>query len=364
MILLALAVWTGVIVSTVLLFRGLRGSRPASAGPAPRLHDLSEAAFLSGGPGNVVDTALVSLLGDTRMVGGGGPGIVQVRPGARAADPAERAVLQAYRDAPSGWLYQVRYAAMLDPAVQETGDALAARGLISLPGSGRKWRRWGVAQAVVCGVLVPLSLPLTFIALVLDSGPQVPFIVMVFPVLLGGVVMGAAGAARAKQRVTPAGQAALREIRAQYLGDRTSHVQIALFGLRGLRDPYLREQLVPAARGTRLAAAQYRSRPGSRPTPRATGWDSSPTAAAEVVPVVWCAGADGGGSGAGSGSGCGSSGGGCGSSGSGCASPGSSCGSSGSSCGSSSSSCASSGSSCSSSSSCGGSSSSSCSSSS
>ncbi|MEV6953419.1 TIGR04222 domain-containing membrane protein [Streptomyces sp. NPDC051183] len=354
MTLLALAVWIGVIVSTVLLFRGLRSSRPAGHGPAPRLHDLSEAAFIAGGPGNVVDTALVSMLVDTRMVGGGGPGIVQVRPGARASDPAERAVLQAYRDAPSGWLYQVRYAAMLDPAVQEVGDALAARGLISPPGSGRRWRRWGVAQAVVCGVLVPLSLPLTFLAIALGSGPGVPFAVMVFPVLLGGTVMGAAGAARAGQRVTPAGQAALREIRAHHLGDRTPHVQIALFGLRGLHDPYLRQQLVPAARGTRLAAAQSRSRPTRHHT---TGSDTSwPAAGAEAIPVVWCAGSD-------SGSGGGSPGGGCGS-GSSCGSSGSSCGSSGSSGGSSSSSCASSGSSCSSSSSCGGSSSSSCSSSS
>ncbi|MCX4696341.1 TIGR04222 domain-containing membrane protein [Streptomyces sp. NBC_01408] len=342
--LLALATWVAVIVSSVLLIRGLRGSRPASDGPPPRLHDLSEAAFVAGGPGNVVDTALVAMLGDGRLIVGG-PGIVQVRPGARAGDHAERAVLQAHGGAPSGWLYQVRYAAMRDPAVQETGDVLAARGLLRAPGSGQPWRRWGIVQAVVCALMVPGALLLTFLALALGSGAQVPFIAKVIPALIGGLLVGVICAARAGQRVTPAGQRALRELRAAHLHDGTPYVQTALFGLRGLRDPYLRQQLVPAARGTRLAAAQARSGPA--------GADYAWASGAEFLPVLWCAGSDGGGSGGGGGgSGCGAgstcaSGSGCGGSGGG--------GSSGSSCGGSSgggSSCSSSsGSSCSSSSS-------------
>ncbi|WP_445270236.1 TIGR04222 domain-containing membrane protein, partial [Streptomyces sp. DSM 41634] len=281
----------------------------------------------------------------------GGPGIVQVRPGARAADPVERAVLQAHAGAPSGWLYQVRYAAMCDPAVQELGDALAARGMVSPPGSGRTRRRWGLVQAVVCALLIPVSLVLTFVGLALDSGAQVPFIVKVLPVLVIGIVVGVIGAARAKSRVTRAGLRALRAMRSAYVNDRTPHVQTALFGLRGLRDPYLRQQLVPAARGTRLAAAQSGARSHHTHT------SSSDTSADLLLPVVWCAASDGGG-----GSSCGASGGGCGGSSSSCAGgSGSSCGgSSGSSCSSSS------GSSCSSSSgsSCSSSSSSSCSSSS
>ncbi|MFD3326523.1 TIGR04222 domain-containing membrane protein [Streptomyces sp. NPDC058701] len=347
--LLALAVWLCVGASTVLLFRGLRRSRTPAAGPVAGLHDLSEAAFLSGGPGGVVDTALVSLLGDGRLVVGG-PGIVHVRPGARAGDIAERAVLQAHQWAPSGWLYQVRYAAMLDPGVQETGDALAARGLLSPPGAGRTWRRWGLVQTVVCAVLIPLSLPLTFLAYVLEPGPAVPFAVKVVPALLGGIVAGLIGSARARSRLTPAGVRALRELRGSYAHDPTPHVQTALFGLRGLRDPFLRQQLVPAARGTRLAAAQARGHRG-----RHGSHDHG--SSADVLPVLWCAGSDGGGGGGGSGgcsgggagcssgSGCGSSGGGGGGGGSSCGSSGSdSSSSSGSSCGSSS------GSSCSSSS--------------
>ncbi|MEU8462239.1 TIGR04222 domain-containing membrane protein [Streptomyces sp. NPDC029003] len=364
--LLAAAVWAAVLCSGGLLLRAVLRARPRASGAAPVLHDLSEAAFLAGGPGTVVDAALVSLFGDGRLVGGG-PGLVAARPGARGADPAERAVLQALRQAPSGWLYQVRYAAMLDPAVQETGDALAARGLVSAPGSGRRLRRWGVLQAAVCGLLVPLSLPLTFLAWSLRPGPQVPFIVKVLPVLLGGIVLGSACAKRAVRRITPAGRAALTAARVRYAADPAEHVRTALFGLRGLRDPYLREQLVPAARSTRLAAAQSRGRTGGRPGP----YHSSPTSSApsaELLPLVWCAGSDAGGSsgsagcGGSSGSGCGGGGSGCASGGSGCGSGGSSCGSSSSSCGSSSSSCGSSSSSCGSSSSSCGSSSSSCSS--
>ncbi|MGW8782242.1 TIGR04222 domain-containing membrane protein [Streptomyces sp. NPDC055796] len=358
---LAVAIWIAVIVSTLVLFLGVRRSRPRPVRPAPRLHDLSEAAFTAGGPGAVVDSALVSLLGDGRLVVGG-PGIVALRSGARAGDLAERAVFEALRQAPSGWLYQVRYAAMLDPAVQETGDALAARGLLAVPGSGRRWRRWGLAQVVVCAVWVVASLPLTFVAMALESGSgsQVPFVLKVLPVLLAGIVMGCVLAARARQRLTPAGRAALREIRAHHMNDQTPHVQTALYGLRGLRDPALREQLVTAARGTRLAAAQARS--ARRGSPSSTSSSSSSSSSsgvycgssAEVLPVVWCAGSDGGSS---SGS-CGSSGSGCSGGGSGCSggsscSSGSSCsGGSGSSCSSSSSSCSSSsGSSCGSSSS-------------
>ncbi|MFF4320595.1 TIGR04222 domain-containing membrane protein [Streptomyces sp. NPDC001568] len=343
-ILIAL-VWIAVVTSTTLLLISLRRARPPVAGPAPRLHDLSEAAFMAGGPGAVVDAALVSLLGDGRLAIGG-PGIIHVRSGARAGDPAERAVLLAGREAPSGWLYRIRYAAMLDPAVQEIGDALAARGLVAAPGSGRGRRRWGMLQALLCALLAFASIPITIVTLALAAGPRVPFALAVLPALIGGLVMGIVCAKRAGRRITAAGQAALREIRAQHLGNPAPHVQTALFGLRGLQDPYLRSHLVPAAREARLAAAQARAA-GHRPH-RMHSSSGSSGSDEFMVPVVWCASSDGGGGGAGgsgcgSGPGCGSSGGSCGGGGgSSCSSSGSSCGSSSSSCGSSSSSCGSS----------------------
>ncbi|MEU9032716.1 TIGR04222 domain-containing membrane protein [Streptomyces sp. NPDC048383] len=335
-ILIAL-VWIAVVTSTTLLLISLRRARPPVAEPAPRLHDLSEAAFMAGGPGAVVDAALVSLLGDGRLAIGG-PGIIHVRPGARAGDPAERAVLLAVQAAASGWLYRIRYTAMLDPAVQEIGDALAARGLVAAPGSGRGRRRWGMLQALLCAVMAFASIPITIVTLALDAGPRIPFALAVLPALIGGLVTGIVCAKRAGRRITAAGRAALREIRAQHLGNPAPQVQTALFGLRGLQDPYLRSHLVPAAREARLAAAQTRVAGHRRHSSGASG-----SSDAFMVPVVWCA-SSGGGAGGGGGSGCGS-GPGCGSSGSSCAGGGgggSSCSSSGSSCGSSSSSCGSS----------------------
>ncbi|MFJ9790492.1 TIGR04222 domain-containing membrane protein [Streptomyces globosus] len=344
-------VWLPVAVSSVLLVWALRRTRPRTGGGEPRLLDLSEAAFLTGGPGGVVDTALVALLGDGRLTAGG-PGIVQARPGAPAADTAERAVLRACGQAPSGWLYQVRYAAMRDPAVQEVGDGLAARGLLAAPGRGRGVRLWGVVQAAVCGVLFVLSLPLTLFTLAVSGGGGLAAGVSVPFALLAGAVVGAVCARRAARRVTPQGRRALRAMRALYVGDGSPQAQTALFGLRTLRDPYLAPLLIPAARQARLAAAQHRAQAGrsGRSGGAGGGSDACGSSGAEAVPVVWCAGsAD-----SGSGSGCGSSGDG-GWGGSGCGSSG------GSSCsGSSSSSSCSGGSS----SSCSGGSSSSCSSSS
>ncbi|NXY96517.1 TIGR04222 domain-containing membrane protein, partial [Streptomyces sp. BR123] len=295
--------------------------------------------------GGVVDTALVSLLSDGRMAAGG-PGIVQVLPGARAADPAERAVLRAYAQAPSGWLYQVRYAAMIDPAVQETGDALAHRGLLAPPGWGRRWRRWGTVQAAVCAALLFLSVPMFLFEAAVGSGSGGSVVLGLYPTaLVIGIVVGLVCASRAKRRITPAGQQALRGMRALYGGDGSPQVRTALFGLLGLQDPYVRSLLVPAARDTRLAAAQHRSRladSGAAGSPRRSGSDDGcGSSAPDAVPVVWCASSDAGGSGCGGSSGSAGSGSSCaGSSGSSCSSSsGSSCSSSsGSSCSSSSSS--------------------------
>ncbi|MBW5483612.1 TIGR04222 domain-containing membrane protein [Streptomyces bambusae] len=351
---LAVLVWFAVIGSSVALGRGVVRQRPGARVVAPRLHDLSEAAFVAGGPGRVVDTALVSLLGDGRLVVGG-PGIVRMRPGARAADPAEQAVLHACHAASSGALHMVRYEAMLHPAVQEIGDGLAARSLIAPPGSGRRWRRWGVAQAVICGVMIPVSFILTVVQFAVDTqvhGGPMPFVVLVIPVLAGGTYVGALYAARARGRATPAGMRALRRVRRVHLNDSTPHVQVALYGLRGLQDPVLREQLVQAARYTPgVAAASSPSHTRSRTSSTSSGGGTADDGV-EFVPVVWCASVDGGGAG-----GCGSTseggaGGSGGSGGSGGCASGSSCSAgSGSSCSSSSSSSWSSSSSCGSSSS-------------
>lgn len=152
----ALLVDLGVVVSCVLLIVGLARARGGAGGS---VHDLYEAAFLNGGPGRVVDTALTAMHVDGRIAVGG-PGIVAVQR-ADARDPVERAVLQEHAMAPSGALHTLREAVMRHPAVQEIGDGLAARGLLAAPAAGRTWRRWGIAQGLVCVLAVPLTVVAT-----------------------------------------------------------------------------------------------------------------------------------------------------------------------------------------------------------
>ncbi|MGW0791085.1 TIGR04222 domain-containing membrane protein [Streptomyces sp. NPDC002911] len=333
---LAVLLTLAVAVSSTLLIIAARrsGRRP---GPGDRVHDRAEAAFLAGGPARVVDTALTALHMDGRLAVGG-PGIVAVHRD-EARDPVERAVYQELAAAPSGALHTLRETVMRHEAVQEIGDGLAARGLLTAPEGNRSRRRWALTQGVVCVVAFPLGLAATVLqSIPYDDYADVPFpfVIKILPALMAGVIIGFLTASSAKRRITRAGRRALDELRGAHaqVGD-PAHL-VATQGLRALPDPVLRGQLVTAARYRTL----LRASPGS-----------STTSNAALVPVVWCATAGPGGGSCGSSSGGGGdsgSGSAC-SSGSGCGgSSGSSCGgSSGSSCGGSSSSgSSSSGSSC------------------
>ncbi|WP_329620669.1 TIGR04222 domain-containing membrane protein [Streptomyces sp. NBC_01255] len=320
-------------------------SRGGSGGP---VHDRYEAAFLNGGPARVVDTAIAALQYDGRIAIGG-PGIVAVvRPVAH--DPVERAVLQEHAAAPHGALHHLRLAAMRHPAVQEIGDGLAARGLIVEPARRSSTLGWCLALGLTAFFLFPVSVVLTVLDLATAQEMSVPFVVKVLPALFAAGVTAISCGAVASKRITSAGQAALAAYGRTHghLAD-AGHL-VALYGLRGLPDPVLREQLLAAARV--YAPPRGRGR-GRRP---AAAHHSTADYAAGVA-VAWCAEnsfCGGGGSSPGGGSGSCSSGS-C-SSGS-CSGGGSSCGGGGggsscsSSSGSSCSSSSSSGSSCSSSSS-------------
>ncbi|MFF9869991.1 TIGR04222 domain-containing membrane protein [Streptomyces sp. NPDC013953] len=323
---LAVLIDLGVVVSSVVLVCGIAASR--RRGPGGSVHDRTEAAFLNGGPGLVVDAAITALHADGRLVVAG-PGIVAV-PRPVGYDPVERAVIAEHAAAPSGALHRLRLAVMRHPAVQEVGDGLAARGLITPAGAGRRWRRWGVVQGIVCLLLLFASVPLTVVELTRYGAADwpFPFIGKVGPVLLVGGVVALVCAGTAGARLTRAGRDALAAYRWSRTRPDDPAELVAVRGLRALPDRALWEQLTTAA---------GRNRGG---TPASAG----------AAPVVWCAGADpggsgsgcGGGSSCGGGAGCGGGGGSCGSSGGGssCAS------SSGSGCGSSSSSSCGGGSSC------------------
>ncbi|MFJ8077360.1 TIGR04222 domain-containing membrane protein [Streptomyces sp. NPDC096176] len=315
---LALLVHLAVGISSVLLIVRVSAARPASPrGTSARAHDVYEAAFLAGGPARVVDTALAALHADGRIAVGG-PGVLSLlRPVAH--DPVERAVFAQLAHAPSGALHTVRLNTMRSPAVQEIGDVLAARGLMVPPG-GTGPAAWGVAQAAACAIGLPLAFVLTLIESFGDASYDsgVPFVFLVFPVLVAGTVIGAMQAGRARRRVIPAGHSALRAYRAEHARPQSSAELVALHGMRGVPDPALRAQLG--------AAARFRA----TPTGTGTGTHGDSWSYTSYGPEpVWCAGSS-------PGSGCGSS-----SGGSGCGgSSGSSCGGSsgGSSCGGSSSS--------------------------
>ncbi|MFI6057937.1 TIGR04222 domain-containing membrane protein [Streptomyces sp. NPDC051286] len=335
MSIVALLVTPAVAVSSILLIVGLSRARRGPGGPA---HDLYEVAFLNGGPGRVVDTALAAMQTDGRLAVGG-PGIVSVqRPVAH--DPVERAVLQEHAAAPSGALHTLQDAVMRHPAVQEIGDGLAARGLLAAPEATVKWRRWGLFQGVGCLLAIPVSFVVTvsqFMAETDELDFSFPFIVKVLPALFVGAPTGLICAGVARARITKAGRHAAEQYRAAHACTAEPAHLVANLGLRALPDPVLRAQLA--------AAARMRTAGGIRPMSPS---HSSSGSNDHVVATVWCAGSGGSGSGCGNssgpgggsscggGSGCGgSSGSSCGGSGgSGCSSSsGSSCG--GSSCGSS-----------------------------
>ncbi|MEU3225376.1 TIGR04222 domain-containing membrane protein [Streptomyces sp. NPDC006976] len=330
-----------VVLSSVLLITGLARTRRGQGGP---LHDLYEAAFLNGGPGRVVDTALTAMQADGRL-NVGGPGIVAVLHPV-AHDPVERAVLQEHAAAPSGALHTLRVAVMRHPAVQETGHGLAARGLLAAPGASAKWRVWGLVQTLLCFLALPVAFGLAVNGFMSDNGGpgwRVPFFVVVVPAVAGGFVSGLVCAAVARSRVTRAGRGAAAEFRAVHAHRAEPAFLVAVHGLRAVPDPALRTHLIAAAR----------TRPVRPSHTRYTSYTSTDSSGMLLAPSVWCAGSSpGGGCGSSPGSSCGGANG-CGS-GSSCGSSGSSCGggSSGSSCGGGSS-CGSSGSSCGGGSSCG-----------
>ncbi|MDI9887485.1 TIGR04222 domain-containing membrane protein [Streptomyces sp. HNM0645] len=313
---LAVVVYLAVGVSSALVVKGLAQARRGPGGP---VHDLMEAAFLNGGPARAVDTALTAMVTDGRLVVGG-PGVVAVRrPVAR--DHVERAVLDELARAPSGALHDLRLAVMRNPAVQEIGDGLAARGLMIAPGDVRRWRTWSTWQLVLSLVLLPVSLVATFVQYEFHEGfadMPFPFVVKVFPACFAGVVVAAVCTSRARRRVSAAGHRAAAEFRAAH-AHRTDAGHLVVFGgLRAVPDPVLQAQLIAAARLVRTGGGRP-SPAGTRAGARAGGSGHSGTSdTAAYLPVaVWCA-ASGGCSGGSGGGGCGGAGGGSCGSGGGC----------------------------------------------
>ncbi|MFG2297642.1 TIGR04222 domain-containing membrane protein [Streptomyces sp. NPDC048603] len=313
MTVVTVVVWLGVLASTTYTALAVRRARGTAPSVPPAL-DGSGAAFLTGGPRRVVETALVSLCHDGRMMIGG-PGIVQVRTGAHGNDPVERAVLEVFGGASGGALAPLRAAVQTHPAVREVGEALTARGLRIRPGVMSRPGTLAVVQGVACLV----SLPVIVLFSVVDDGPDSPALAASLLGIAAAVALGVV----TERRTTAAGRAALRNYRRTHGASGDPRAGVALHGPAGIPDGLLRRQLNRPVAGAPL---RHRTDHG--------GSDGTDAAAAWWCAVGYESGGDSGTGSCGSSSGCGgSSGCGSGSSGGG----GSSC-SSGSSCGSSSSS--------------------------
>lgn len=262
-----------------------------SGGATTDVNDLMDVAFLGGGPGRVVDTAIVAMHADGRL-GIGGPGIVALYSDV-ARNAVEHAVVVEHNRAPHGALHALRLAVMRGRAVQDVGDSLAARGLLVPVRRTRVWARWGLLQVIACLLAIPVN-----IFVLVDTGS--PWVIPTFPLAFIGIFSGIVCTVLTRRRLTNSGVRAKLRFRTTHPHFTAPDQQVAINGPNALDDALLREQLTVAAR----------MRPGR---------DFVPATALAATAVVWCASAGVGDSGSGGGSGCGGSGGsGCGSSGGGC----------------------------------------------
>ncbi|AZM56134.1 TIGR04222 domain-containing membrane protein [Streptomyces sp. WAC 01529] len=253
-----------VLASSAALIRGVvAAGRPQGPDPAGDDHGdfvrgTWEAAFLSGGPARLADALIAGLHDDGRLVVAG-PGVVGIpRPTAR--NPAEQAVIDTHRAAPSASLHWLRAAVTHSGPVRETGDALAARGLLMRPGPRRTWRTWAGAQLFACflGFLVASMLTVAQYA---DDAAQLGGTDRVLDAILHMVPASVIGFAIAlgclsvtEKQLTAAGRRALDEYVAS-----SGHLTGAahLVATRGLAaaHPDLRAQLIAAARVRRRTPA-------------------------------------------------------------------------------------------------------------
>ncbi|WP_199783262.1 TIGR04222 domain-containing membrane protein, partial [Streptomyces alboniger] len=244
-----------VVVSSAALIRGVvaagRAQMPTGDDHGDFVRGTPEAAFLSGGPARLADALIAGLHEDGRLVVAG-PGVVGIpRPTARNA--AEQAVVDAHRAAPNASLHWLRAAVMRSGPVRETGDALAARGLLMRPGPRQTWRRWAGAQlfASLFGFLAASMLTLAQYA----DDPVVPggadrtldAVLHMVPAGIVGFAVALSCLSVTEKQLTSAGRRALDEYVAS-----SRHLAGAahLVATRGLAaaHPDLRAQLITAAR--------------------------------------------------------------------------------------------------------------------
>ncbi|MFF8773165.1 TIGR04222 domain-containing membrane protein [Kitasatospora sp. NPDC015120] len=336
----------GVLLAGAVI-RASRARQDAQRVPHPkglpgRGIPLLDAAFLSGGPGRVFDTALV------RMHRAGHVVVSRARlvtlTTDKPYDKVEREIVDAIGPTRSRDLGSLRTAVMRSPAVQAIGDELAGRGLLRNPVKLRRAR--SAHRTIWLALLVSAAFTAAAHLLASDEPGRERPALWIPLVLLGVGLVSLLSTRPPKGRITPAGRRQLglvddgkpwtprngaRNADAALLG------AIALGGLAAVgaaefADEELQQALLASAVADQTGrASASASSAGSGQTGGSSGGSCS------SGPTVWCGSSDSSdssGSSGSSGSGCGGSTG-CGGSSSG---SGSSCSSGSSGCGSSSSS--------------------------
>nr|WP_044955907.1 TIGR04222 domain-containing membrane protein [Streptomyces clavuligerus] len=258
------------------------------------LHDVHEAAFLSGGPPRVVDTALAAMNGDGRLLIGE-PGIVSVADRV-VRHPVQQAVYDTLDNAPNGSVVHLRARAMRHHTVQGIGDGLARRGLLLPRGPRRGFVDFlGCVLAVVSALATLVVIVATILSYDLDwDRPPVPFALLTLPATLTGLITGLLVVSRCRARVSKQGRQALAGYRKQHAETEDPATLVATKGPRALPKSAAQTVLVAAALTTVVLLDSTRS-------------DGM------AVAAPWCGSSDGygdGGSGAGGGDGGGDGGGG------------------------------------------------------
>ncbi|MFE4515012.1 TIGR04222 domain-containing membrane protein [Kitasatospora sp. NPDC056783] len=317
------------------------GQVPYAKGLPGRGLPLLDAAFLSGGPGRVFDTALVRMhMSEQAVISRSG---LVTLTGAKPYDAVDQAVQAAVGPTGSRQLAPLRRTVMRSAAVQEIGDRLADRGLLRRP---ERLRRARTARRLLWLALLVVAASAVAAELLDDgvAGRERPNLWIPGLLLLSGFASLLA-TPTVKGRITPAGQRQLSLMQGSpwkpNAGVSPRLAGGALLGalaLGGLAAAGLGDQELEAAMLAATAeeeAVRQTTAAGAATSSSSSSSSSSCSSGSDGGSASWCGSSDSGSSG----SGCGSSSCGSSSSSSGCGSSSSSCGSSSSSsCGSSSSS--------------------------
>ncbi|MFE0424589.1 TIGR04222 domain-containing membrane protein [Streptomyces sp. NPDC058953] len=307
---MAAAVLVAAFTAALLIAASVTSKRPDRGRRAP-LDDLYEAAFLSGGPGRVADTAIIRLHTDG-MITVARPGVITPGRGdSTVSGEIPRTVLDTVRAADSGALGALRKEIATSPTVQRLGDDLADRGLLIRPSPARdRVVRWARTQQLIFALGIPVGFGL--VAFFYDSAAALPLIALP-PLLIIGYLLAKHSGVRARMRLSPEGSSALRLYRGRHHRTVNPVVLVALKGPAVVEDRDVRRIMMGAAGVTVFTSPGPSSYTGCNTGSNTTiAWCASGSGDGGGCGSSSCGGGGGGGSGSGGGCGGGGGGGGCG----------------------------------------------------